>query len=56
MNKRGKRRWVYGVREVSEAAGVEEYVVKYARKVGEVEMGNLWSVVKWVMGKRLGGI
>ena len=52
VNRRGERRWIYTVSDVAEASGCTVAQIKYARKLGEIDLGSLESVSQWVEGCR----
>ena len=50
---RGERRWIYTVGDVADASGQTVAQVKYARKLGILDLDSLDSVSAWIAANRL---
>ena len=48
---RGEWKYVYTQREVAEWGGVSREELRRARRRGELDIGDLESVVRWLLGR-----
>jgi hypothetical protein len=53
--KRGRKTWRYGIDEIVELTGRTENQVRVDRRSGRLVMGELRSVVCYVVGYMIGG-